>query len=120
MVAHLELERTIGGYAAVAHRKDAGGLEPREAIGKLIGCDADEVALVESAQVGWAKALYSMDFKPGDRILCWSTEYQGNSVAFLQQAKRLGVSVEVLPMLANGLVDVSALSRALAAAAARW
>ena len=31
MVAFLELERTIGGYAAVGHRKDAGGRDARDA-----------------------------------------------------------------------------------------
>ena len=46
MVAFLELERTIGGYAAVAHRKKAGGTDARAAIGELINCAADEVALV--------------------------------------------------------------------------
>lgn len=38
---------------------------------------------------------------------------QGNAVAYLQQAKRHGVRVEVLPMLTNGLVDVAALAQAL-------
>ena len=108
-VAFLELERTIGGYAAVAQRKKAGGRDPRAALGELLSCDADEIALVESAQVGWAKAFYSMDFRAGDTIFCWTSEYAGNAVAFLQQAKRLGASVEVLPMRADGQVQFASM-----------
>jgi cysteine desulfurase/selenocysteine lyase len=113
MVAHLELERTIGGYAAAAHLKRI-GRDPRAAVAALLSCDENEIALAESAQVAWVKAFYSMEFRPGDRILCWTSEYAGNAIAFLQQGKRLGATVEVLPMRPNGLVDVEALASALA------
>ena len=116
MVAFLELERRIGGYAAAAkHRAAAKTIDARILIGQLLNCDPDEVALCESAQVAWAKAVYSMNFRPGDRILCWTSEYAGNAVAFLQQAKRSGAIVEVLPMLENGCVDTNSLKLALSA-----
>ncbi|KAL1504504.1 hypothetical protein AB1Y20_010907 [Prymnesium parvum] len=111
--SHLELERTMGGYAAMAARAEAGGRDARAALATLLSCDADEVALVESAQVGWAKAFYSLAFLPSDRILCWSSEYAGNAVAYLQQARRHGVAIEVLPMRRDGRVDVDALAAAL-------
>jgi hypothetical protein len=46
---HLELERTMGGYDAAAA---AAGTDPRAPISALLQCDASEVALTESAQVG--------------------------------------------------------------------
>ena len=117
MVAHLELERDVGGYRAAevfAAEAFDSGRELRAAVGQLIGCDADEVALVESAQAAWAKAFYSMDFRQGDRVLCFEAEYAGNAVAYLQAAKRTGCTVQVLPMRANGVADLAALEAALA------
>lgn len=75
MVNFLDLERTIGGYEAVEQRKQSKGMDARVALAKLLACEKEEIALGESAQVGWAKAFYSMDFRQGDRIICWKSEY---------------------------------------------
>ena len=112
VVSHLERERQIGGYAAAAELRRQRG-DPKGPVAQLIGARAEEIALVESAQVAWAKAFYSLDFRPNDRILCWASEYAGNAVAFLQVAKRTGATLEVLPMRPDGVIDVGALEEAL-------
>ena len=111
IVKHLDLERTVGGYAAAARVER----EPHAAVAALLNCAADEIALAESAQAGWARAFYSLAFRPNDRILTWESEYAGNAVAMLQVAERTGAQLEVLPMRADGVADVEALERALSA-----
>ena len=108
--SHLELERAVGGYAAAAQRDS----DARAAVAALLNCDADEVALAESAQRAWNLAFGSLQLQARDRILCFESEYAGNAVAFLQAAKRTGAALQVLPMRADGVIDVEALSGALA------
>jgi len=109
VISHLELEKAIGGYAAAARSKSGA----HAAIALLLGCASEEVAIVDSSQAAWSRAFYSLKFRRGDRILCFESEYAGNAVAFLQTAKRTGATVEVLPMRADGIIDVDALSAAL-------
>ena len=111
IVAHLELERQVGGYAAEATANARQGA--RRAAAELLGCDETEIALTESAQAAWAKAFYSLDFQEGDRIFCWESEYAGNAVAFLQAARQHKLELEILPMRTDGIVDVAALDVAL-------
>ena len=68
---HLQLERSMGGYAAAAA---AAGDDARSVIGALLNCEASEVALQESAQLGWAKAFYSLDLRPSDTIVAFESE----------------------------------------------
>ena len=65
--------------------------------------------MTESAQSAWAKAFASIEV---DQIFCWESEYAGNAVAFLQSERR-GVELKVLPMRANGVVDLEALEDGL-------
>ena len=113
ILSHLELERSIGAYAAAARSPN----DARGALAELLGCDDEEVALCDSAQAAWARAFYSLEFRVGDRIICWESEYGGNAVAFLQAARRTGVAVEILPMREDGIADMAALERTLTAAA---
>lgn len=110
LIGHLELEQQMGGYAA------ANVISPdtaHEALAALLGSSADEIALAESAQVAWAKAFYSLRFREGDRILCFESDYAGNAVAFLQATRRAPVSLEIVPMRADGIIDIPALQHAL-------
>ena len=100
-IAHLKLEATIGGYEARAHRtKNIDGVY--NSVAKLIGANADEIAIVENATVGWAMAFYAIDFKAGDRILTVEAEYVSNFIAYLHMAREKDVSVEVIPSGADG------------------
>ena len=111
ILAHFELERQMGAYAAEASSK--AGASARQAAAHLLGCDPSEIALTESAQSAWAKAFYSLEFREGDRIFCWASEYAGNAVALLQASAKHKVQLEILPMRSDGVVDVAALEAAL-------
>jgi selenocysteine lyase/cysteine desulfurase len=107
-IHHLEREATIGGYEAAAEA------EPQlrrtyEAIARMLGCDPDEVALVENATRAWDMAFYGMSFDAGDRILTSRAAYASNHIACLQVADRTGASVEVVPHDEHGQISVDAL-----------
>ncbi len=111
-VDHLKLEATIGGYeAADEKRADLDGFYP--SVAKLIGADAGEIAFVENATRAWDLAFYSLDFKPGDRILTCVSEYSSNYISYLQVARKTGAELVVVPDDNHGQIDVAALERAI-------
>lgn len=111
---HQELEARIGGYEA--EERNAAKLENSyDAIGRLLSCTREEVALVESATAAWDMAFNAVaslpdgGFRPGGRILTARAEYSANIIPFLQAARRTGVVVEVIPSDATGQTSVEAL-----------
>ncbi|MEU3497475.1 aminotransferase class V-fold PLP-dependent enzyme [Kitasatospora cineracea] len=108
VVEHLRLEEEVGGYEAA--RRQAGRIERTyDALAGLIGAGRDDIALVENATRAWDMAFYALPWAPGDRILTARAEYASNAIAFLQTARRHGVSVETVPDDADGQLDVDAL-----------
>jgi selenocysteine lyase/cysteine desulfurase len=107
-IGYLQLEAQIGGYEAV-ERSLVATERPYHAIAELIGCAADEVALVENATRAWDMAFYSISFRPGDRILTSMAEYGSNYIAFLQMAQRTGAVVEAIPNDEHGQLSIAAL-----------
>ena len=111
-VAYLRREAEIGGYEAAAEASER--LEGTyAAIARLLGCDDDEVALVENATRAWDMAFYALGFSPGDRILTGRSEYASNVIAMLQVAARTGAVIEVVDEAAHGGLDVADLRRRL-------
>ncbi len=109
MIAHLELEATIGGYEAHDARRDAVE-RPYRALARLLNADPDEIAVVENATRAWDMAFYAMPLKRGDRVLTGKSEYCSNFIAFLHRANRDGIVVDVAPSTATGEIDVAALA----------
>lgn len=108
VVDHLELERTVGGYEAA--RMAADKLEGfYTEIAALIGGRPDEIAYVENATRAWDMAFYGVPLVPGDRVITHGSEYASNYLAFLQQAKKRGLEIDVAPSDATGQIDVDAL-----------
>jgi cysteine desulfurase / selenocysteine lyase len=107
---HLALEQTIGGYDAEAQADPA--LEDfYDAFAALLNCDRAEIAYVENATRAWDMAFYSLPLKLGDRILTVEAEYVSNFLAYLHQARRRGLEIDVAPCDASGQVDLDALER---------
>jgi cysteine desulfurase/selenocysteine lyase len=123
-VEHLELERQMGGYQAEAAAGACAAA--REAVARLLGCAADEVALCASAQAAWSAALMGLKLGPSDRIvLCGESEYAGNVVGALQKQQQCGCGLEVLAchqgsstglQQQHAVVDLGAVRAALSAA----
>src|SRR5690554_55474 len=103
---HLDLEMKIGGYAAADSRAEAlDGVY--DSVAKLIGADADEIALTENATVAWQLIFNSLRFSPGDKILTCEAEYGANFVSYLQIAQRYGTVIEVVPSDEFGQIDTN-------------
>jgi selenocysteine lyase/cysteine desulfurase len=112
VLGHLEREAWIGGYEAEAEAADRLAAVYDE-LAALLGCDADEIAVVENATRAWDMAFYALRFAPGDRILCARAEYESNVIAFLQVARRTGAVVEYVPNDEHGRLSVAALREML-------
>jgi selenocysteine lyase/cysteine desulfurase len=82
-----------------------------ESVARLLGAAPREIALVENATRAWDMVFYSLatGFAPGDRVLTSRSEYASNVIAFLQVARRTGVTVEPVPDDEHGQLSVDAL-----------
>jgi selenocysteine lyase/cysteine desulfurase len=112
VLGHLEREARIGGYEAEEEAQERLAAVYDD-LAALIGCDADEIAVVENATRGWDMAFYALAFHEGDRILCARAEYESNVIAFLQVARHTGAVVEYIPNDEHGQLSVDALRDAL-------
>lgn len=112
VIAHLRREAEYGGYEAA----EAVGEQIQTtytAIARLIGCEVDEIAVVENATRAWDMAFYALSFAPGERILTSHAEYASNVIAFLQVAARTGAVVEVVDDDEHGQICLADLRRRL-------
>lgn len=110
--AHLTREATVGGYEA----KDMA--EPMmqamyENAAALIGGKPHEIAYLENATRAWDAVFYAFDWRPGDKVVTASSEYNSNMIAFRHVEKRFGVEIVLAPDDADGLVDPAGLESIL-------
>lgn len=112
VTSHLSLEARIGGYEAADEAVEAVD-HVYGAAAALFHCHPDEIAVIENATRAWDMAFYSLRFGPGDRILTAAAEYASNYIAYLQMARRTGVTVDVIPNDAHGQISVDALRDAV-------
>lgn len=92
IAGHLALEQAIGGYEAADQAADRLS-EARRRVAALVGAEARNIAIVQSATMAFTQAITAFDFSPGDRIVTSQADYISNQLAFLALAKRRGVEV---------------------------
>lgn len=107
-IAHLRRESVVGGYRAANERmSDLAAV--KSSIARLIGAQASDIALSDSATRAWSDFFYSVPLAAGDRILLSEVEYASNAIAALQRAEAVGAVVEFVPSDSSGQIDVTAL-----------
>jgi selenocysteine lyase/cysteine desulfurase/glycine/D-amino acid oxidase-like deaminating enzyme len=117
VLAHLRREAEMGGYeAAVAMQDELRAVYTSAAT--VLGCPPDDIALVESATVGWHRVIDALGPQPGERILATRSTYVSMALNLLELGRRRSVEIEILPTAADGRVDLDALRSALARPAA--
>jgi cysteine desulfurase / selenocysteine lyase len=108
VTAHLALERQLGGYeAARAAADDLAAFYTEFAA--LLNADPGEIAYAENATRAWDMAFYGLPLAKGDRVLTHASEYASNYLALLQQAKRRGLHIDLVPSDASGQIDIAAM-----------
>ncbi|MDZ4836331.1 MAG: aminotransferase class V-fold PLP-dependent enzyme [Candidatus Melainabacteria bacterium] len=108
VIGHIELESKIGGYEAEEQNHDKIEMVYGN-LAKLLNCQSSEIAFVENATRAWDMAFYSLPLKQGDVVLTGFNEYASNYIAFLQQCRKNGAEVKVVPNDEYGQLDVKAL-----------
>lgn len=108
--SHLRREAEFGAYEAAEEAADriAGVYED---LGRLLGCRAANVAILENSTVAFAQSLAAFDFRPGDVIVTTRNDYTSNQLMYLSLARRRGVVVRRAEDRPEGGVDPDSLRR---------
>lgn len=115
---HLQLETEIGGYEASDARAEAVAAGYADLAG-LVGASPDEIAVTSSATAGFALALSTIDWQPGDRLVTTLCDYTSNQIQYLALARRRGVEILHAPDLPEGGVDPEGVRALLAGGGVR-
>ena len=101
-------ENEVGGYEAERRAQERIQAFYTE-FASLLNADPDEIAFVENATRAWDMAFYGLHLEPGDRVITHGSEYASNYLALLQQSRRLGFEIDLVPSDETGQIDVDAL-----------
>lgn len=111
---YLTFEQEVGGYeAADARRREIRAAY--EAMGRLLGTAARNIALVQNSTVAFAQAVNAFEFKPGDVILTSRSDYASNQIMYLSLAQRRGVEIVRAPDAPEGGIDPEGVRRLIRA-----
>src|SRR5699024_9048763 len=89
---HIEMESELGGYEAADEAKGQ-ILETYESIAGLIGCSANNIAIVENATVATSQALSAFNLQKGDSVITTNVDYSSNQIMLLNLAQRFGIKI---------------------------
>ncbi|MEK6312504.1 MAG: aminotransferase class V-fold PLP-dependent enzyme [Curtobacterium sp.] len=118
VVAHLHREQRMGGYEAANQVADEIAAV-YAAAGELLGADADEIALFDSATSGLRAVFDALRLGPGDTVVAPRSSYVSQALRLLAMQRHDGVRLVVVPNGPDGSMDLDALDRALAGATGR-
>jgi selenocysteine lyase/cysteine desulfurase len=104
---HLDLEDHLGGYEAADAKAEAIG-QAAQAVGRLLGAEARNVAFSQNSTAAFAQSLSAFDLAQGDVILTSRADYASNQIMYLSLARRRGVEVVRAPDLPQGGIDPDA------------
>ncbi len=96
----------------------------RAAVAKFIGAGSpEEVVFTSGTTAGInlvAAGAARWEIGPGDEVWVSALEHHSNWVPWLQVAKAMGASLKVIPLTAEGRLDLAAFRQGLGARKTRW
>ena len=81
-------EMSVGGGAKGIGHWWEGAAEVRAKVGALIGCDADDVALLHSTGEGLSLVSLGLDWHPGDEVVLYDQEFPSGVYPWLALEER--------------------------------
>jgi cysteine desulfurase/selenocysteine lyase len=112
VINYLKEEAVFGGYETeFKYSKELANVYT--SIAKLINADADEIALVENASVGWGLAFNGISFTKGDEIITTEMEYSTNLLSFINAEKSAGAKLIIIPNDEKGNFRLTAFEAAI-------
>lgn len=85
--------------------------EVRTLFGRLIGADADCVAIMPSASYGLELAARTLPLAAGQKVLVLAEEFPSNYYPWADRAVQVGASIETVPIPADGDWTAAVLSQ---------
>src|SRR5260221_7590115 len=64
-----------------------------EMLAQFIGADANEIGITRNTSESNCTIVHGLDLKPGDEVIIWEQNHPSNQQAWMNQAKRSGISV---------------------------
>ncbi|MSQ30639.1 MAG: aminotransferase class V-fold PLP-dependent enzyme [Dehalococcoidia bacterium] len=99
MKRRIDLEATYGPVAKVANEdKTAIVARLREASARMLGADADEIAITGNTTEGVNIAVNGVALKPGDRVVTTSVEHSSGMVPAYWTRRKYGTEVAIVPI----------------------
>lgn len=115
MQVYLQEEYELGAYETELSYAATLDGEVYENIARLLGTTARNIALFDGATKAWVTALNALPWSKGARVVVTPYEYAGNLIALSELQRRYGVVVDVMPLLANGDLDLQWLAQHMSA-----
>ena len=107
---YLDFEAVTGGYEAADLR--AGQISDYyQSLADMLGTQPWNIAWAASTTDGYARALSTVDWKPGDVLLTTNNDYISNQLAFMSLRDRFGVNIVRARDLPTGGVDAADMAR---------
>jgi selenocysteine lyase/cysteine desulfurase len=106
MARHLALEERLGPYEAEQRRAKELTGEIYARLADLLGAGAGEIALFGSATDAWCRTVCALRIPAGSRIWVTRYEYAGNLIALQRIARASECTLEVIPCLPDGHLDL--------------
>lgn len=118
VVTHLRLEQRVGGYEAANQVADEVAAVYASAA-ELLGAEADEIALFDSATGGLRAVFDALRLRSGDTVVAPRSSYVSQALRLLAMQRHDDVRLVVVPNDDSGAMDLEALDRAVAGASGR-
>jgi len=90
-----ELTQDVDRDASFQNRGKFDGLAEasRTSLARMMGCDADEVAIVRNTSAANATVVNGLELGPGDEVVLWDENHPTNNIAWDVRAEREGFIV---------------------------